>query len=60
MTPAQIAYLIIEVGWPMTERLMDLWQNGGNQAVTPQEWQQLRDKVANRRFADIVGDAPND
>ncbi len=58
MTPLQIIALATEVGWPMAERLIDLYQNG-NQEVTAEEWTSLKARV-NTPFADLAGDRPDE
>lgn len=58
LTYTQIASLILEIGWPAAERLINNIRNG-DQEVTDAEWDNLRARV-NRDFADLAGPRPTD
>lgn len=46
MTYLQIAELIISVGWPMAEKIIDKINNGGgDEPVTAEEWSELKSRV---------------
>ena len=58
MTPLQIITLATEVGWPLAEKLIDLWANG-NEEVSPDEWESLKARV-NKPFEYLAGDRPEE
>lgn len=57
LTYTQIARLILEIGWPAAERLINNIRNK-DQEVTQEEWDALRERI-NRPFADLAGDRPD-
>jgi len=58
LTYTQIARLILEIGWPAAERLINNIRNK-DQEVSDDEWDALRARI-NHPFADLAGDRPGE